>query len=112
VRPSRLTRSNCALVFSVSIRVPSTKYQVPSTKYLVTLLGTWYLVLAHAFRLVADSEPPAALSAPCGDYPAPAFRAHSRQESMLALARDSLRLIGSLDHYSASLLLPQFTRHN
>ena len=56
------------------------------------------LPLADAFGLIADRQPPAAFGAARCDHAAATLRAHPCQEPMLALARNTLRLICALDH--------------
>lgn len=67
-------------------------------------LVTRHSGLLYAFRLVADSEPPAALGATSGNYAAATLGAHAGEEAMFALARDALWLVSTLDHPVVFLL--------
>jgi hypothetical protein len=60
--------------------------------------------LARALLLVADCQLPAALGAARGQDATAVLRAHARQEAVLSLARDALRLVGTLDHVVYRLL--------
>ena len=64
-----------------------------------------FYVLLYAFGLVANCQPPAALCAASGDYAAATLRTHAREETVLALAWDTLGLVGALDHPVVFLLL-------
>jgi len=60
--------------------------------------------LADAFWLVADAEPPAALGAARGDDCSATLGAHTCKETVLALARNTLGLVGPLYHVLQILL--------
>jgi hypothetical protein len=98
VRPLRLTRSNWSSLFRVSIY-----------EFRILDFGFWVYVSnpkskiqnpksANSLWLVADRQPPAALGAACRDDFATTFGPHASQESMLALAWDTLRLVSTFNH--------------
>jgi hypothetical protein len=96
VRPTRRTRSNCPLLRKVSTHI-ITNYQL---RILALPCNSSFVIsnLANALWLVADSEPPPPLGPACVYNATPTLGTHAGQESMLPLARNTLRLISTLNH--------------